>query len=94
MKQEKLTEILKLHKLWLEDNPDGVRVDLRRADLQGADLRRADLRGADLAGADLRRADLQGADLRGADLQGADLRRADLRGVIFCEGWKLVKKGD
>jgi len=64
MKQEKLTEILKLHKLWLEDNPDGVRVDLRRADLQGADLRRADLRGA------------------------------DLWGVIFCEGWKLVKKGD
>ena len=51
--QEELTEILRLHKLWLEDNPDGVRAELVGADLSGADLRKADLRMADLWMADL-----------------------------------------
>ena len=38
-----LTEILELHKLWLEDNTKGQRANLRHADLQDADLRHADL---------------------------------------------------
>lgn len=46
-------EDLKLHKKWLNDEPDGVRLvrpcaDLRRADLRDADLSRAVLYGADL----------------------------------------------
>ncbi len=73
MNKDVLNEILKKHKMWLDNENGGTRADLRRADLWGADLRRADLQGADLWGADLRRADLQGADLRRADLQGADL---------------------
>ena len=73
MNNEKLQEILKKHKLWLEDNEEGERVDLRGANLRGADLRKTDLRWANLRGADLRWADLQEADFQGADLQGANL---------------------
>ena len=52
-----LTEILSLHKMWLNNDEGGKRADLRDADLRGADLR-----GADLRDADLRDADLCGAD--------------------------------
>ena len=53
MTKEKLNEILAAHKKWLNDEPGGVRADLRGANLRGANLRCADLRGADLRGADL-----------------------------------------
>ena len=65
---EKIKDILKKHKDWLDGESDGERADLRFADLRGANLRRADLRGADLQGANLRDADLRFADLRGANL--------------------------
>ena len=84
MLQEKLKQIIEMHRHWLDEDVEeweNMRADLRRADLRGADLRRADLRGANLWGADLREANLWGADLRRADLRGADLRRADLRGA-------------
>jgi uncharacterized protein YjbI with pentapeptide repeats len=68
-----LDKILENHKLWLANNSNGQKADLRRANLRGADLRLADLSGADLSGADLRRANLRGADLRLADLSGANL---------------------
>ena len=71
MTARELQEALRLHLLWLDDDPEGVRADLRGADLSGADLSEADLRGADLSR----------ADLRGADLSGANLSRADLRGA-------------
>lgn len=61
-----LAETLRLHILWLQADPAGVR----------ANLRGANLRGADLCGADLREADLREADLRGVDLCDADLRGA------------------
>lgn len=94
-----IPEILRLHKLWLKGNKDGVRANLHyadlhganlhgavlcRADLLGADLRGADLHGANLLGADLHGAVLHGANLRGAILRGADLRGADLRGADLC----------
>ena len=76
MKQEELNEILRKHKLWLEEKEGG-----KRANLYGADLREADLHGANLYGADLREADLREANLYGAYLYGADLRWADLHGA-------------
>ena len=86
-----LKETLRLHNLWLDGSPDGVRAhlqgaNLRSADLRVANLRSADLRVANLPGADLRGAifqgaNLQGANLRGANLRGADLQGADLRGA-------------
>ena len=69
--REELEVFLRKHKLWLENDPNGERANLREANLRGADLYGADLYGADLYGADLRGADLRGADLRGADLYGA-----------------------
>ena len=73
---KELAEVLRLHKLWRQDDPAGKRADLQGADLQGAYLQGADIQGADLQGADLRGADLRGAYLQGAYLQGADLWRA------------------
>ena len=86
MNAEKLSEILKMHKLWLGDNEDGIRADLRRADLRRADLimanlRRADLSGANLSGANLSEANLSRADLSRADLSGANLSGANLSGA-------------
>ena len=77
---------LRLHKLWLKGDKDGVRADLSRAylenaNLEGADLRGSNLRGANLEDANLEDANLEGAYLRGAYLAGADLRGADLSGT-------------
>ena len=84
--EAELKIVLEKHALWLRNNPNGIRADLRWTDLCGANLSRADLCGAnlycaDLRGADLYRANLSRADLRGADLREADLYKADLRGA-------------
>ena len=79
MTQEKLNEVLTLHKKWLDGENGGVRADLTWANLTGANLAGADLRGADLKGANLTGADLTGTDLTGANLTGADLTWANLR---------------
>ena len=64
MNEDKLRDVLKAHKAWLEDEEAGQRADLHGADLRGVDyLREADLREADLIGADLRKADLRDANL-------------------------------
>jgi len=51
MKKEELQEVLRLHKLWLNDDINGVKADLSGADLYGADLSGANLSGANLSGA-------------------------------------------
>ena len=76
-----VNEILKKHKMWLNNEENGERADLRGADLYGADLSDANLSGANLRNADLRNADLWNADLRCANLRGANLSDADLRGA-------------
>lgn len=38
MKKEYLNKILDAHRNWLKDDTDGLRADLRYADLRGADL--------------------------------------------------------
>ena len=76
MDKDKLQEILRLHKLWLDNDIQG-----KRADLSGANLSDTDLRNANLRGANLRYADLSGADLRYADLRGANLSGANLSGA-------------
>ena len=81
MKQTKLNEILRKHKLWLDRDENGSRADLSGANLSRANLSRADLSGADLRGANLSEADLSGANLSGANLSGADLSGANLSGA-------------
>ena len=80
---EELAEVLRLHKLWLDDEEGGERANLAgaaltRAKLALADLTRANLAGANLAGANLAWANLAGADLTRANLAGANLARANL----------------
>ena len=96
MNKDELKKILNDHALWVINEEDGERADLRGADLRDAALRGANLRDAALRGADIRDANLQyaalrdaalrdaalrNAALRGADLRDADLRDADLRGA-------------
>jgi uncharacterized protein YjbI with pentapeptide repeats len=92
MTAAELQEALRLHRLWIDYDPEGVRANLSRADLRRADLSWADLRGADLSWADLRWADLRGADLREANLRWADLRRADLRRADLS--WADLRRAD
>ena len=56
--EAELTEILKLHRMWLSDEENGKRANLRYANLRGADLGDANLRGADLSNANLSQSNL------------------------------------
>ena len=69
---EQLKEVLRLHRLWLEYNPTGV-----RADLSDTDLSYRDLSGIDLTSAILERADLTQANLTGTNLEYAFLDKAN-----------------
>ena len=80
-----LSEVIRLHVLYLTDSEDGKRADLRGADLRGADLEGANLRGATLVNANLVNATLVNANLRGANLRGANLRGANLGGANLWE---------
>jgi len=59
------TEALKLHAMFLADEPGGQRFSV---EIYGQDLICANLRGANLRGADLSGANLSGANLSGARL--------------------------
>ena len=80
MELEKLTEILELHKNWLNEEEGGVRANLRYANLTGAALRRTDLRNGSLRHADLRYANLLDANLSGANLSG-------VKGILSPSDW-------
>ena len=68
MNKDKLSEILRNHKQWLDGVPGGKLADLQYADLQNADLQLADLRYANLQGANLQDTDLQYANLQDTDI--------------------------
>lgn len=78
-----IPEILRLHKLWLDGDKDGVMADLHGANLLGVDLHGAVLCRAVLCRANLHYANLRGANLFGADLHSTNLRGADLRNVYL-----------
>ena len=48
-----LSEVLRLHGMYLRGESGGVYANLSEADIRGADICKADLRGADICGADL-----------------------------------------
>ena len=75
---EALTEVRRLHDLWLADKPGGKRANLTDADLAHAILARAKLARANLTGANLTDANLRDADLTDAILARAKLARAKL----------------
>ena len=86
MTQEELKMALELHKKWLSNESDGVRLDLwgedlRCIDLSHANLSHANLKYADLSYVNLRYSDLSYANLSGTKLRGADLSGTDLIGA-------------
>ena len=86
MTQEELKIALGLHKKWLSNNPDGVRLDLWGEDLRGIDLSHenlsyVNLKYADLSYVNLRYADLSYANLSGTKLRGVNLSSTKLRGT-------------
>jgi len=80
---EEITKAIELHKMWLEGDKKGARLDWSGANLRDANLRDANLQGAYLQGANLQGANLQGADLQDANLQGANLQGAYLQGAYL-----------
>ena len=76
--QDELSKIIELHRLFLKNDPNGVRADLENADLSSADLGYTNLRYANFENADLSNANLENADLREANLKGANLSNANL----------------
>ena len=79
--KNELDKILRKHKLWLRNDPEGEMANLSWVDLSGANLSGADLPGADLSWVDLSGADLPGADLSWVDLSEANLSEANLSGA-------------
>jgi hypothetical protein len=73
--KDELVEIIRKHALWLVDENEGERADLRFANLSFANLSFADL-----SFANLRSANLSFANLRSANLQ---LVGQDIRGYLF-----------
>lgn len=80
-----LQEVLRLHALWLQGDPEGRRADFRQVTLEGANLAGVDLRHAILRYANLSDSDFEGANLRDADFTGADLRDADFTHAQLCD---------
>lgn len=75
----KINEILEQHKIWLcSGGKNGVKADLRYANLNRADLKGANLNFADLSDANLESTDLRDANLNCADLSDANLGEAFL----------------
>jgi hypothetical protein len=73
----KLNDLLRKHKLWLEDETKGKRADFGHYDLGSVDLRNKDLRGAYLFNTDYTKADIRGADFRGTLLTRPSFRVSD-----------------
>ena len=73
MNTEELENILRLHKMWLNGNENGVRANLGGSDLRDADLSYANLNYVNLSEANLSYANLSSANLSGANLSDADL---------------------
>ena len=78
MTRAELAEALRLHKLWMGGDRDGVRAYLSGANLSGANLSGANLSGANLSGAYLSGANLSGANLRGVTGDGMEVMSANI----------------
>ena len=98
---ETIQEVLRMHKAWLDDLPQGETANLSEAwlapniSLEGAKLNRAILKGmtyiwGNLSSTDLSYTDLSYADLAKADLRHANLSSATLKGT-HLEGANLKR---
>ena len=79
MEKEKIDEILRSHKEWIDTNgKKGKRADFSNKDLINVDLHGADLSNANFMGTDLSNANFMGTDLSNANFYKAILCHANL----------------
>ena len=90
---EELAEVLRLHKLWLNDEDGGERANLGGAYLDGANLDGANLDGANLRGANLRGAYLDGAGTVAAMAVFSGLYKYQCWAVVATDGTSWVRMG-
>ena len=83
-----MKEKLELHKKWLNNEEDGVRLDLSYADLSSANLSYADLSSANLSYANLR-----GANLRGAIGNNKEMKTLQLGTYIVTIYKEIIQIG-
>jgi uncharacterized protein YjbI with pentapeptide repeats len=76
--QEELNEKIRLHRLWLLGDKNGVKMEMSGSDLSGSDLSGSNLRGSNLSGSNLSYSNLRGSDLRYSNLSGSDLSGSNL----------------
>ena len=81
-----LALVLQAHRRWLDNEPGGVRLDLRGANMIGAFMRGAYMGDANLAGAFMGGANLNGAFMGGAYMGGANMRDACMTDAILPNG--------
>ena len=79
--KNELDKILRKHKLWLMNDPEGEMANLSGVDLSEANLSWIDLSGVDLSEANLSEANLSEANLSEANLSRANLSWANLSGA-------------
>lgn len=82
--QKILNNVIRVHKLWLEKHPHGVRADLSYHNLNGMDLSGADLSYANLTNTQLKWTNLENVNFTGAILEGANTFEAVTTGANFA----------
>lgn len=78
MRNNKIAEIMRKHRLWLENDPEGEKACFRQTNLSRANFNGANLRGVDFSGSILYNASFIGADLKYADFTKASMMYAKL----------------
>jgi len=79
MDVEKINEVKRKHRLWLQEVEGGERADFIHANLNYANLNYSDLSNADLYYANFSNANLSNADLSSASLWGAIGNRREIK---------------
>jgi hypothetical protein len=77
------TLILRAHEIWLDNNHQGIPLDLSGANLRGANFAKAYMYGANLAKATLIHANMSSTNLDWVNLSEANLTGARMSGAHF-----------
>ena len=94
MTKKEIDDMLNLHGLWLRNQPNGVRANLRGSNLRDSDLSGSDLSGSNLSGSDLRDSDLRGSNLSGSNLRDIKNIKTFVKSVEFKRTRIFPDEGD
>ncbi len=80
---EMLSDMLRMHALFLENNPKGQKLTLKQIDFGDMDLSLRDLRGVEIRDSSFRNTRLNKTDLTNANLDNCDFSGANMRNIIL-----------